>query len=158
MENCEEELKMFELSKRILDAKAMVETVAIDCLSTAPDEVNGFVLKVISNNVLNTLMVEDEVVDLWNTARDRNQVVVDWIMSTYRQMSLAVGREKVLDHVRECYVNSVDIGDVGELCGDTDLGSRLTTGEEASKLLKDHKWFMVFVALYSIDFSTLSIQ
>ena len=148
------ELEMFELSSHILGATSTVETVVIEALQVANPEVQHFIVEIITTNIPNTLMVDDELETIWNTARNRKQDIVDWLMVTYRLVSLTAGKEKVLDHVREAYANSIFIGDVEELYGDTDLGSRIAkSAKEVQNALQKHKWALIIIALFSIDLS-----
>jgi len=153
------ELEMFQLSSHVLDATAIVEKVVIEAFSVAPPKVVDYLIDVISTNIPNTLMVEDELVELWNTARNRDQIIIDWFMATYRLVSLTAGKEAILDHVRESYANSIFIGDVEELYGDDDLGSRLSkNANDVTNLLKKHKWSIIILALFSIDLSEFEAE
>lgn len=148
------ELDMFQLSSHILTATATVEEVVIEALTHANPEVQSFIVDIISTNIPNTIMVDDELREIWNTARNRKQDIVDWLMATYRLVSLTAGKEQVLNHVRESYANSIFIGDVIELYNDEDLGSRMAkSAKDVKETLQKHKWALIIIALFSIDLS-----
>ena len=152
-------LEKFELAAHILGATATVENIAIDSLVTADKVVQNFITDIISSSVPNILMTEDSIVETWEHARNRDQKIIDWFMNTYRRISLASGTEYVLDSVRESYSNSIFIGDITELYGDEDLGSRICKEPTQVKdVLCKHRWAITIMALFSIDFDEVDLD
>lgn len=151
-------LNKFEEANNIANAIERIENVVIDSFVGQSLPVIEYVTELLASKRPHMLFTPDGLKDTWNHSRNRDQVITDWLMDTYRRIVLTICSEQVLDFARGVYADSLFIGDITALYNDSDLGSRLSTAKEVTALLKEHRWSIVIMSLYSIDLSDIKAE
>jgi hypothetical protein len=155
-----EHLKMnkFEEANNISLAIERIENIVISSFKGTPKAVTDYITEILTNTRPYIMFTPEELNKVWTTARNRDQDIIDWIMDTYRRIVLDTCSEDILDGIRDVYSDSLFIGDITTLYDDEDLGSRLPNKGGVSVILKEHRWSVVLMALYSIDLSDIGIS
>lgn len=148
--------------KRLKDAEyisnltANVESLVIGSLTGTDAKVIDFVSSILAENYVFQLAKSEKIKEIWNTARNRDQVIIDWILDTYYTVAKTVGGKDVIDAVLGLYADSTTFDHDEELSViDEDLGSRMETKSQLVDVLKANQWFVVILALFAIDIKAL---
>tara|TARA_B100001057_G_scaffold463613_1_gene517986 strand:+ start:204172 stop:204681 length:510 start_codon:yes stop_codon:yes gene_type:complete len=142
----------FEVAEGITSALAKFENVVIHQLQAAGSKTQNFFLRMLQK-MPHTVLNDETLETIWETARNTDQDIVHWIMDTYRMAVSVCGTKGIYTAIQELYVESLFFGDIVTLYGDKDLGDRIILDSDAAlQVLQTHRWPIVLLALYSIDF------
>lgn len=135
---------------------ANIENLVIGSLTGADASVIDFVSVIIAENYVFQVAKIEKIAEIWNTGRNRNQEITDWILDTYYTVAKTVGGGVMVDKALELYAEASTFNHGDELSViDDDLGARMESKVELEKVLKANQWFIVIFALFAIDIKAL---